>query len=570
MNWRIKPKAPDSFGKKFSDYHPLLVQLFYNRHLSNRQAVKKFLNPDYQKDLHSPFLLKDIKKAVRRIRQAIERSEKVTVYGDYDADGVCSAAIVFLTLKHLGLSKVDVYIPDRQKENHGLNNKAIRHLAEKGTKLIITVDCASNDREEAALANSLGIDLIVTDHHRVEKKKNPALALINPCRPDDQYPFNELAGAGVAYKLISALLSEKKNESADSFKKWLLDLVALATVADVMPLIDENRTLVKYGLKVLPQTRWLGLQELVKSAKVSLDKPDCYTLGFVLGPRLNAAGRLTQASKAFRLLVTRQREEARQLAEELQRANSQRQNLTNKIVQELIQDLDKQKKLAKLIFKGSPDWPIGLVGLVAGKISDRYNRPTVIYQEKDEMILASARGGRSFNLVKAMQQAAPFLESFGGHKKAAGFQLKKKNLEKVKKIFVRQAEKELKKKDLIPYLEIEAELSLPDINQSTYQLVQDLAPFGPANPEPIFLIKKAEISDLRIVGNNGHHLKMSLIVFDQHSKKAKNFKAIGFNLNQWQDRLKKGDLVDLAFNLIIDHWNGYADLQLKIIDLRLS
>ncbi len=595
MKWQLKPKAPSAFFKQFPEYSLLIIQLLYNRCLKTQPQIDEFFNPDFQEDFHNPFLLKGMKKAVKRIFEAIKKQENIVIYGDFDADGVCASAILFLTLKALGAKKPQVYIPNRDKEGHGLNKTAIKILAQGGTKLIITVDCASTDSDEVDLANSLGLDIIITDHHLLGNNLPKAVALINPWQKGDKYPFKELAGATVAYKLACALIwkpdSQKRkgaslNNQTNSLKKWLLDLVALATVADVMPIIGENRTLVKYGLGVLAQTKWLGLRELMKIAQITpqVTQPslngeapatnlNVYTLGYILGPRLNAASRIDHANRAWRLLITEDKKEAADLAERLNQNNLARQSLTNKIIKEINGRLDKkfsQGVKPKLIFEGSPNWPVGIIGLAAGKIADKYCRPTVIYQEKAKIIYASCRTIPQFDLMKPIEKCAGFLKDFGGHKGAAGFRMKKEKLEQVKNIFNQMAETQLKEKNLIPCLDIDAELSLEEIGWQNYDQIQLFAPFGRANPEPRFLAKDLEISNLKIVGNNGRHLKMELIMFDAESATAKNFKAIGFGLGEWEPKLKKGDLINIVFEFIVDEWNGRRDLQLKIIDLKLT
>jgi single-stranded-DNA-specific exonuclease len=588
--WQLKPKAPSAFFKQFPEFSPLIVQLLYNRNLKTQQQIDEFFNPDYQEDIYDPFLLKGIKKAVKRILEAITKEEKIVVYGDFDADGVCATAIIFLTLQALGVKNLDVYIPDRDKENHGLNEKSVKNLAQAGTKLIVVVDCASTDFEEVKLANSLGMDIIITDHHQPGDSLPKAIAFINPLQKGDKYPFKDLAGAGVAYKLVCALLSSEKiplkDQEKESLKKWLLDLVALATVADVMPIIGENRTLVKYGLGVLAQTRWLGLRKLMKIAQLdpriiqsSLNGEapstnlDTYTLGYILGPRLNAAGRMDHANKAFQLLITQDEKEAESLAQEINQNNSTRQNLTDKIVQEIKKRVDEkfsQAKKPKIIFEGSPDWPIGLVGLAAGKLADKYCRPTIIYHQKGELIHASCRSIPQFDLMKMLNQGVKFFDDFGGHKGSAGFRMKKKNLGQVEELFNKIAEEKLKDEDLSPVLDIDAELSLTDITWQNYDQIQMFAPFGRGNPKPRFLVQALEVSNLRIVGKNGQHLKMELILFDDQLGRGRGFKAIGFGLGEWQNKLKAGDLIDLVFELTANEWNGQRDLEMKIIDLKLA
>jgi len=577
MKWQVKPKAPSAFLKQFPEFSLLITQLLYNRGFKTQQQIDEFFNPDYETDLHDPFLLKDMDKAVKRINQAIKKQEKITVYGDFDADGVCASSVIYLTLQELGLKNLDIYIPDRAKENHGLNQEAIKKIAQGKTNLIITVDCASGDLAEVDLANSLGLDIIITDHHQLGHKLPKTIALINPWQKGDNYPFKELVGAGVAYKLACALLGSKK-----SFKKWLLDLVSIATVADVSPIIGENRTLVKYGLGVLAQTKWIGLQELMKIAKVvpevahsvkgqpPVTNLDCYTLGFVLGPRLNAAGRMNHADVAFKLLTTQNKKEAEELSQEVDQKNKARQSLTDKIVKQVIKCLEEkinQGQDFKLIFEGSPDWPVGLVGLVAGKSMDKYHRPAVVYHQKEDLIHASCRGIAEFDLMEMLNDSAQLFDDYGGHKFSAGFRAKVSNLDKIKDSLVKFAEKKLKNQDLSLVLKIDAQMFLEDINWLNYDQVQMFAPFGKKNSQPRFLAKELEICSLRSVGNGQKHLKMELAMFSNN--KAKKFNAIAFGFGDKEEILKKGQLIDVVFELIVNQWNGRRDLEMKIIDLRL-
>ncbi len=579
MKWQVQPKAPGAFLKQFPEYSPLIIQLLYSRGLKTQESIDEFFHPDFHQDFHDPYLLKGMKEAVKRISKAIEEKEKITVYGDFDTDGVCASVILYSTLKKLGCKSLDTYIPNREKENHGLNENSVRELARKGVKLIVTVDCGSTDFEEVKLANSLGLDVIITDHHEVHDKLPKALALVNPLQKEDKYPFKKLSGAGVAYKLSWALL-DLKNGKKEPFKKWLLDLVAIATVVDMMPIIGENRTMVRYGLGVLAQTERPGLKELMKTARVEpkviqrstdgeapITNLNATTLGFVIGPRLNAASRMDHANAAFHLLTTQNRKEANRLAMALNQKNTRRQNLTLKIVQELESRLNPPLK-GKAIFEGSPDWPVGLVGLVANKVREKYCRPAVIYHEKGDLIHASCRSIPQFDLMGPIKKAAKFLDDYGGHRGGAGFRVKKENLKKVKDIFIKEAEKKLKAEDLISTVKIDAQLTLNDINWSNYDQIQKFAPFGRGNSEPRFLIKGLEVKDLRVVGNNGGHLKLDLICFD--GSKAKNFKAIAFGMGEKEGGLKKGDLIDIVFEFILNEWNGSRDLELKIIDLKLT
>jgi len=580
MRWLIKSKPPKTFFQKISSYPPLLLHLFYHRGLRDRETIDKFLQPDFLRDLYDPFLMKGMDLAVKRIFQAIKNQEKVVIYGDYDADGICAAAILFLTFKNLGLKTINIYIPDRDTEGHGLNEKAIRLFKEKKTDLLITVDCGIRDNKEVALAKSLGIDVIITDHHQVGSKLPPAQAVVNPWQKNDKYPFKELVGAGVAYKLALALIKKKddfiKKDLPDGFEKWLLDLVAIATVADVKPLVDENRMFVKYGLGVLAQTQRLGLQELMKKAQLNpqvlkhsvdgeppLTNLDGYTLAYILGPRINAAGRIDHADIAFKLLITEDKNEAASLAGLIEQRNQERQNLVEKIMKELENRISK-KVIDYVIFEGSPDWPAGILGLVASKLVEKYHRPTFIFQEREDLIYTSARSIAQFDLIQAIEDCAEFLEEFGGHREAAGFRLKPKNLSALKEKISHLAKQRLKKEDLEPYLEIEAEIKPEEVNWENYQLICQFEPFGCGNPRPRFLLKGLEVINCQKVGNNGQHFRINC----QTRDKKKSFKGIAFSLGDRFQEIKIGQLIDLVFEIVMDDWSGFQELQLKIIDFR--
>jgi len=343
------------------------------------------------------------------------------------------------------------------------------------------------------------------------------------------------------------------------WEKWLLDLVAIATVADIMPLKGENRTLVKYGLVVLAQTRRLGLQELMKTTRIS--NLDAYTLGYIIGPRLNAAGRMDHANTAYELLITKSKKEAETLARRLDQKNQERQRLTKKIIQEVEKRIDTKKKL---IFEGDKNWPLGMAGLVAGTLTDKYYRPTVIFQKTKNWIKGSARSIPSFNLVEAISQCQELLEDFGGHSAAAGFTISNKNLKKFEQKLLKIADKNIKDKDLIPLLNIDLELEPEEINFETHGEIQKFAPFGEGNPRPLFMMKDLTVLTFRTVGNNGGHLKLCL------GKNLKKFSAIAFGLGDFCAKIKQGDKLDVVFELITNDWNGTRELQLKVIDLKKS
>jgi len=576
VNWRLKPKAPEEFIRQFPEYQPLILQLLYNRGLKTQKAIDEFFNPDYGEDLHDPFLMLGIKEAVKRISKAIEKREKIAIFGDYDADGVCGAVILKTVLDELGANlEGGIYIPDRIIEGYGLNIEAIKKLAEQKVKLIITVDCGISDFKEIELADSLNMEVMIVDHHRVGKKLPPAKIIIDPWQKKDKYPFKELSGAGVAFKLTQALI--KKSKLPEGWGKWLLDLVAISTVADCMPLLGENRTLVRYGLIVLAQTKRVGLQELMKIARLNpvfetdtkSTNLDTYSLGFILAPRLNAAGRMKHASLAFELLLAKTQEEARSLAEKINEQNKQRQKLTDEIVAEIEARIkpninDKSKPV---IIEIDKKWSPGIIGLVAGKIADRYHRPTIIFKENEELSRGSARSIPAFNIVEAISQCADLLKEYGGHPGAAGLSLENKNLSAFAKKINEIARKKLKEEDLEPFLEVDSGVLAEDINWELFDKLFQFEPCGgDDNPRPTFLMKELEIANLRLVGNGSQHLKLEL---KNSNLENKIFKAIGFRLakNGGQD-LQIGDKVDIVFELIIDEWNGSRELQFKIIDIK--
>ncbi|MFH1392684.1 MAG: single-stranded-DNA-specific exonuclease RecJ [bacterium] len=506
----------------------IVEQLLENRGIKNRE---KFFNPKYE-DLADPFLMRGVKKAVGRIK----RAKKIAIFGDYDADGVTGTVILKNLFEFLKIQTI-VYIPDRKKEGYGLNIKAIQKLAKQGTDLIITVDCGISDFQEVELANKLGLDVIITDHHTIPEKLPNAFAIINPKQKGCPYLFKQLAGVGVAFVLVRAFKLD--------FEKWLLDLVAIGTVADCMPLVDENRILVKYGLIVLEKSRNLGLRQIMP------EKLDSRAIAFQIGPRLNAAGRIDHANTSYELLTTSSEKQAQQIAQKLEQNNQKRQRETEKILKEIQVDLDK-----KIIFAFNKNWLTGILGLVAGKLCEQYFRPVVIIGDN----IGSARSTENFNIIEALTQCAGCFKEFGGHAQAAGFKIEQDKIKILEKKLEKIVEKKLKPEDLICPLEIDAELKPENINFNFLNQIKLFEPFGQGNPKPRFLLKNAVIQDMQCVGNGAQHLKMRL----------SNFKAIGFNCSGYASHLNINDKIDIIFELEEDIWQGYKNLQIKIVDLRRS
>jgi len=565
--WKINKKAPKEFLEKFPEHSKSTLQLLWDRGLRTQKTIDEFFSPDYDEDLHDPFLLKGVKKTIERIREAAKKQEKVEIFADYDADGICGAVLLTEILKSKGIHP-QIYIPDRNKEGYGLNLEAVEEIAKKGVSLVMTIDCGITDFEEVKLANKLGMDVIIVDHHEVLKKMPQALAIINPKQKGDKYPFKELAATGVAFKLVQAFFKTEKMPV--SKEKWLLDLVAIATVTDSMLLLGENRTLVKYGLIVLSQTKRIGLLELMRTARI---KPvfnlqtfdtnlNTYTLGYILGPRLNAASRIDHGTVAYRLLIASSEEEAKEIAQQLEEKNQERQRAMERILREARNKVLKHPKSKKIIFEGDEDWIAGIIGLVAQKLTDEFWRPCFIYQKMKDYSTGSVRGVPGFSVIDALTHCQKLLIEYGGHQGAAGFKALNKNLKRLEDSLEKISSKGLKKEELVPYLNIDAEVEANNLDWRAFQEINNFAPFGEGNPAPLFLLKGAKVSGISSVGKNGGHLKLFL------EKESKKFQAIGFGLADFCDKIRIEDKIDVVFELIANEWNGTKELELKIIDLK--
>ena len=534
----------------------------YNRGLKTQATIDEFLYPDYSQDIHDPFLFKDMKKACELIYKLIDKKELITIYGDYDADGVSAAVILNGVLTDLG-AKVGVYLPHREKEGYGLNVKAVEELAENKTKLIITCDCGISNVEEVDLANKKDIEVIITDHHAIPEKLPAAKAIIHPQVEGELYPFKKLAGGGVAFKLAQALIAYKKNNASEKEKeiqeKWLLDMVAISTVADMVPLLGENRTLLKYGLIVLRKTQRLGLQKLLEVANVDLDKIDARTIGFAIGPRINAAGRMDHANLAYYLLTETDPEKAETLANDLNQSNLDRQRLTEQTVRQA-KEQESDLKESLLVFYHA-DWSAGLTGLVASRLVREFSRPVLILTDTPEgKIVGSGRSIQEFNITDGLQKHAHLLNRFGGHPQACGFGLDKENLEAFVTGMKEYAAEKLQGINFQSTLDVEIYQEFSEISWDLVDLLDKFKPFGHINPEPLFMSEEILITAARRVGNNSKHWKLELV------KDNKRLGAIAFSLGAID--LEIGDKIDIAYNLSINQWNGNREIQLIIKDIK--
>jgi single-stranded-DNA-specific exonuclease len=571
--WQITRPLSEETKEMFPEINPVVLQLLFNRDLTTKEDIDKFLKPDWQVDMHDPFVLSGMHKAVDRIYGALEKKEKVLIYGDYDADGICGTAILYNTLKRIGFDQVEHYIPHRESEGYGLNINAIENFKKEGINLIITVDLGVANIKEIKKAREFGIDVVVVDHHDLKHDDKgrvllpEANSIIHTRIPGDEYPYKHLSGTGTAFKLAQALLAQSMEES-EAFEKWLLDLASIGTVADVVPLTGENRAIVKYGLTVLSKTQRLGLKELIQTAGIQ-GKFSVWNIAFQVAPRVNAAGRISHAREALELMLTEDKIKAHELAGHLNSINQERQKITEQIfkeAQEIIGEVTDEKYLLAAYKK---DWPLGVVGLVAGRLTNMYHRPAVLLGETEGSIKGSGRSIPEFHMVEALDKVKDLLDAFGGHEGAAGFTVKEgeKNFKAFLKALEEFAEEKLKDQDLRPSLNIDLEIDFAEINTVLVEQVERFEPFGEANPQPLFLSRKLRVKQIDTVGGQKQHLKLE--VCDEQEKNI--CKVIGFNMsNGWQDNLQKGDKIDIVYELGFNEWNGNRELQIKLKDLQKS
>ncbi len=559
QNWKLSEPISEEIKAKFPDLDPVILQLLWTRGLQTQKDVDLFLHPDY-KNLHDPFLFRDMKKAVERIDRAINAKEPIVVHGDYDADGVCASAILYQTLKELG-AVVTMYLPHRDTEGYGLNSETVKTLHAQGTRLIITVDCGISNKPEVEQAAALGMDVIVTDHHEPCGEPPDAYAVINPKQKGCAFPFKGLAGVGVAFNFIMALRAllrrlgrfDKANEP--NLLRYA-DLVCIGTVADMVPLLDENRVLVSYGLKELASSSRPGIEALKDVSAVRREGLNADAVAFRLAPRLNAAGRLSRADAAFRLLTTGDAPEARSLAAELDAENSRRQKLEAEMFMEALSMLQ-GAPADKGIVLHSEAWHPGVVGIVASRLVERFSRPAVVISLKDGVGKGSARGTRSFDMLEGLAACAGSLTRYGGHRAAAGLTVDEKRLSAFRDEFLKFANLRLTDEDLTPEVRMDAVVSIGDIGARLLAEIDSLAPFGMANRAPLFCLRDARIAATEVVG--GRHLRFVL------SHQGVNFRGIGFGMAPMHPL--EGDGFAVAFSPYLDEWRGQRRLGFKIKDV---
>jgi len=561
--WEVVPRAPETHFAKFPDIPPLLVQILYNRGFTAADEMRNFLTHNWVED--EPLLLKGMPTAVERLSRAIVEQEPIAVYGDYDADGVTATALMMKVLTALG-ARVQPYIPHRFDEGYGLNNDALAELAERGVRVVLTVDCGIRSVDEVAYGNNLGLDIIITDHHTVGEKIPPALAAINPKQEDCPYPFEELAGVGLAYKLAQGLLQSNllgDHEYADLYRQFL-DLVAVGTVADLAPLYGENRKLVQQGLLQLNQSLRPGIKALLELANTRSDTISTGTIGFVIGPRLNAAGRLDSALAAYELLMAQTDAVANPLAVQLDGQNRERQQLTLDTVEMVRQVVLEDGAEQPLYFVAHPDFNAGIVGLAASRVTEEFYRPALIASRGEEFTRGSARSIPEFHITEALDQCADLLVRYGGHAAAAGFTVKNENVPALQERLLNIAQQQFDVNELCPTITVDGEVNLRGVRPALVEAITALAPVGCGNPTPCFLTRGLRVKYLKPVGHDERHLR--LILDDGHQ----TWNGIAFRQGHWAGKLQTSQYVDVVYNLEFNEWNGDRTMQLNIKDLRVS
>lgn len=562
-HWQIAPPAPSAFvaALQEQDVHPVLAQVLYRRGFTTPEEALSFFQ-HYDGD-DNPFRLKGMAEAVYRLRMAIRHGEKIAVYGDFDADGVTSSVLLTEVLRKLG-ADICPYIPDRVDEGYGLNSPALKTLADQGVRVVVTVDCGIRSIHEVADGTSYGLDMIISDHHSIGPMMPDAYAVINPKQADCPYPEKMLAGVGLTYKIAQGLYMESQRRGYKT-EGWhpddWLDLVAIGTVADIAPLRGENRMLVERGLRRLNKTVRPGVQALFGVAGIKPGGVNAMTIGFQIGPRINAAGRLRSAMLAFDLLSAPDIGQAMKPAQELNTLNRERQQKT----------LDMQAWAEELIPGDPSDEPLlfaadsrfeqGVVGLVASRLTEQYYRPSVVVQVGELESHGSCRSIPEFNITRALEDCDPLLERYGGHAAAAGFTVRNENIEPLQEQLWEIAADQLAAYELQPTLEIDAELLL---NEATLDLAGQLAklePTGEANPQPLFVVRNAAIVNMQTVGSEGQHLKLQVT-----DGKGSSLEAIAFRRGEQSAELPRQ--VDLACHLEVNEWNGNRRLQLNVRDIR--
>lgn len=569
-----------------------VLDVLANRGIITEQEISSYLDPRYE-ELLEPGVFLNMDKAVRRIAQAKENNEKVVVYGDYDVDGITATALVLEILNKIGIQKYDFYIPHREEEGYGLNDKAIGEIIDSGAKLIIAVDCgitsreiidASSGKPSSTDVSQGKIDFIVCDHHEIDENKIPTKSVnIHPQLMKKEAASQNLSACGMAFFLALALQEKFPIEIPKGQEKWFLDLVALATICDVLPLTGQNRILAKFGLKVLAKSKRIGLNALIHTASINPNEINSYTVGFLLGPRLNAAGRLEHAKKALELLITEDQARARIIAGELNKLNVERQKMCDKILAEAKAEIESSsKKDHEIYLLSNKNWPRGVVGIIASKLSDAYSRPVIVFEHDGEEHHGSARSVEGFDITAALTECEDCLLKYGGHAKAAGLSVSNKHFIIFSNKLLKLARNKIKKEELRPTITIDTKIKPEEISDKMLEQIHELEPFGYGNHTPVFMLENVSIDNLKKVGDSGQHIKFQVIsdrlqvpglktenqkqnLTSKTSNQKPNLSAIWFNYDL---DIKAQEQYDIVLTLRYNVWNNCKNIELRVIDMK--
>jgi len=541
--------------------HPLLAQILINRNLTTVETAQKFLNSSL-KDLHNPFLMKDMQKGVDHLIKAIYQDKRIMIYGDYDADGVTSLVLLVKFLRNIH-KKVDFYIPSRMDEGYGLNKSVIDQMRCNQVGLIVTVDCGVSEGEHIAYAHNHGIDTIILDHHEIPDTMPAAVAIINPKQADCTFPFKHLSAVGIVFNFLIALRSQLRkngfwnNRPYPNLKQYL-DIVALGTIGDIAPLVDENRIFAKFGLDLMTENPRVGIRALKEAAGMETQIIDSTKASFCLIPRINAAGRVASASDAVNLLLTEDIEEARTISQRLDALNHKRRTMEKEILHEIIEMMSKDRgnQQHSIVF-ASDKWHPGVIGIVASRLVDRFGRPAIIISMKDGIGKGSGRSVRGFNLYQSLKECEYLLISYGGHRFAAGISIHESKVDEFAMLFNEAARSEISNRDFVAETLIDTQCDLDELSYNFITEMNSLAPYGSKNPEPVLCIKNASIGTSSVVGNN--HLRMRI------HKDGTSCNSIWFSKGELIETMTD-QIMDIAFTPQLNYWNGSAGIQLKLID----
>lgn len=572
--YRVRENIPENIDNLFQAHSPLVRSLLFARGIRDLESANAFLNPDYEKHLHDPFLLKDMEKVVKRILKAIKVGERIGIFSDYDADGIPGGVALHDFFKKIGYTNFTNYIPLRNEEGFGLNNEAIETLNKDKVTLIITIDCGITDVSQVDLANKLEMDVVITDHHIPGKKLPKAFGIINPKQKGCEYPEKMLCGSGVIFKVIQALIKKGKEDGVfewkDGQEKWFLDMIGLATMSDMVPLLGENRALSYYGMKVIQRSPRVGLQKLFSLLKINQNKVTEDDIAFMITPRINAASRMGVPLDAFKLLSTTDTVEAGMFAEHLNNKNDERKGVVGSMIREIKKRLDERDENMKHVFVfGNPEWKPSLLGLVANSFSDEHNRPVFFWGRNGEsgdegVIKGSCRAGGDTDIVKLMEKCKDIFVDYGGHKGAGGFSLLQENIHHLEDRLNEAFQDLMKEDQIIPDTLLDKKLSLDDVSWNTYSSVEKFAPFGLDNPKPLFLFGDVQIHAVKLFGKEKNHLELKF-----KNSNSKDVTAMAFfkTDSSFEKPLKAGDTINLVATLEKSEFRNFPELRLRIVDV---